>query len=88
MVAVAAACAEEVCVPRSAECCGFAGDRGFLYPEVTAAALGAEADEIRSLLTPGAGLYSSSRTCELGLSRAVGTPCLSIVHLVHEALLG
>jgi D-lactate dehydrogenase len=88
LIAVAQAYAEEVRVPVSAECCGFAGDRGFFYPEVTEAALVGEAAEIRALLTPGAGLYSTSRTCELGLSRAVGAPCRSLVHLVREALIG
>jgi D-lactate dehydrogenase len=88
LLAVGRTYAEEVRVPLTAECCGFAGDRGFLYPEVTAAALAREAEEIRSLMTPGAGLYSTSRTCELGLSRAVGVPCRSVVHLVWEALVG
>jgi D-lactate dehydrogenase len=88
VLAVAGAYAEDVRVPISAECCGFAGDRGFLYPEVTAAALAREAEEIRGLMTPGAGLYSTSRTCELGLTRAVGVPCRSVVHLVWEALVG
>jgi D-lactate dehydrogenase len=86
--ALGEACAEEVRVPLSAECCGFAGDRGFFVPEVTAAAMREEAAEIRSLLTPGAALYSTSRTCELGLARALDTPCHSVVHLVREALRG
>jgi D-lactate dehydrogenase len=88
LLAVAGACADEVRVPLSAECCGFAGDRGFFFPEVTGAALATEAAEIRALLTPGAGLYSTSRTCEIGVARAVGSPCRSIVHLVHGALRG
>jgi D-lactate dehydrogenase len=70
----------------SAECCGFAGDRGFFFPEVTEAALKQEVEEIRTLLVPGARLYSTSRTCELGLERAVGAPCDSTVRLVFEAL--
>ena len=37
---------------------------------------------------PGAGFYSTCRTCEIGMSRAVGRPYLSLVHLVREALLG
>ena len=47
-----------------------------------------EASEIASLLTPGAGLYSTSRTCELGVGRATKERCHSLVHLVREALLG
>lgn len=38
--AIAAACAEKVVVPAQAGCCGFAGDRGFLVPELTEAASG------------------------------------------------
>jgi D-lactate dehydrogenase len=36
--AVARACAEVVTVPDEAGCCGFAGDRGWLVPELTASA--------------------------------------------------
>jgi hypothetical protein len=54
---------------------------------VTASALTVEAAEIRALLTPEATLYSTSRTCEIGLARAVGRPCHSVVHLVREAIL-
>ena len=57
--AVVRAGAENVCVPTSAGCCGFAGDRGFFVPELTAAATRAEAREIRA--GSFAGHYSSSR---------------------------
>ena len=33
--AMARACSDEVIVPLDAGCCGFAGDRGFLVPELT-----------------------------------------------------
>jgi D-lactate dehydrogenase len=88
LLAVARAHAERVEVPRFAECCGFAGDRGFLVPELTASATRAEAAEIRRLLEadPDAALYSTCRTCEIGLGRAVGRPVRSLLHLVHEAV--
>jgi D-lactate dehydrogenase len=90
LLAVARAHAERVEVPRFAECCGFAGDRGFLVPELTSSATEAEAAEIRRLLETetGAGLYSTCRTCEIGMGRAVGRPFRSLVHLVHEAVRG
>lgn len=44
--AVAEAAAREVEVPASWGCCGFAGDRGMLHPELTAGATEAEAAEI------------------------------------------
>ncbi|HSB36883.1 MAG TPA: FAD-binding and (Fe-S)-binding domain-containing protein, partial [Thermoanaerobaculia bacterium] len=36
--AIAEACSEKTVVPLDAGCCGFAGDRGFLVPELTASA--------------------------------------------------
>jgi D-lactate dehydrogenase len=87
LLRVANAHREQVIVPKSAECCGFAGDRGFLVPELTASAAATEAAEVRDTLAAvEAGLYSTCRTCEIGMSRAVGRDYLSIVHLVHEAV--
>jgi D-lactate dehydrogenase len=87
LLRVARAHREEVVVPKSAECCGFAGDRGFLVPELTRSAAAREAAEVHETLAFGeAGLYSTCRTCEIGMSRAVGRDYLSMVHLVHEAI--
>jgi D-lactate dehydrogenase len=87
LLRVARAHREHVIVPKSAECCGFAGDRGFLVPELTQSAAATEAAEVRETLASGeAGLYSTCRTCEIGMSRAVGRDYSSIVHLVHEAI--
>jgi D-lactate dehydrogenase len=87
LVRVARAHRENVVVPRSVECCGFAGDKGFLVPDLTESATGAEAAEVKEALGTGeAGLYSTCRTCEIGMSRAVGREYQSIVHLVHEAI--
>jgi D-lactate dehydrogenase len=89
LLRVARAHSEAVVVPPGAECCGFAGDRGFLVPELTASATVREAADVReSASGPGVGFYSTCRTCEIGMSRAVGRPYLSLVHLVREALLG
>jgi D-lactate dehydrogenase len=88
LLAVAEAHAERVWVPPGAECCGFAGDRGFLVPELTASATRQEAAEVRARLAeePGAGLYSTCRTCEIGMGRAVERPFDSLVSLVHETV--
>ncbi len=67
---VAAACARDVFVPVESGCCGFAGDRGFLIPELTETATRAEAAEI--LVREFDGHYASSRTCEIGMRRATG----------------
>lgn len=81
--AMARACAETVTIPKDAGCCGFAGDRGFLFPELTASATRLEAEEARA--AAGAGHWSSSRTCEAGLSRATGARYRSFMHLVERA---
>ncbi len=46
MVAVAEHVADEVVVPQDAGCCGYAGDRGLLHPELTASATAREAAEV------------------------------------------
>ncbi len=79
--AVADACAINVVVPRNIGCCGFAGDRGFNYPELNAAALA----DLHSQVPAGASAgYSNSRTCEIGLSLHGGVPYQSIVYLVDR----
>jgi D-lactate dehydrogenase len=45
---VGEALAEDVYIPPSAFCCGFAGDRGMLHPELTRSATEAEAAELAS----------------------------------------
>ncbi|HVR69456.1 MAG TPA: FAD-binding and (Fe-S)-binding domain-containing protein [Vicinamibacteria bacterium] len=88
LLRVARAHCENVVVPPGAECCGFAGDRGFLVPELTRAATAREASEVRAMAPPPDGLFSTCRTCEIGVGRAVGRPYRSLVHLVREGLLG
>ncbi len=89
LLRVARAHSDSVVIPAAAECCGFAGDRGFLVPELTAAATAREAADVLEITAAtDAGLYSTCRTCEIGMSRAVGRPYRSLVHLVHEALAG
>jgi D-lactate dehydrogenase len=88
LLAVARAHAETVMLPRFAECCGFAGDKGFSVPELTASATAAEAAEVKELLErePQAACFSTCRTCEIGMARAVGRPYWSLHALVHEAV--
>jgi len=78
---VAQACAEKVVIPPKVGCCGFAGDRGFTYPELNASAL---MDLKQSLPADCGAGYSNSRTCEIGLSHHSGISYQSIVHLVDK----
>jgi D-lactate dehydrogenase len=82
MRAVVAPFCSRVTVPESAGCCGFAGDRGYLVPELTASATAIEAAEIGSASYDG--YYSSSRTCEIGMTRATGEPFRSFWYLLDE----
>ena len=79
---VAAACADEVVIPFDAGCCGFAGDRGLLHPELTASATTREAAEVRA--GDFDGYLSSNRTCELGMSRATGHGYRHAIELLEE----
>ncbi|MDG4605458.1 MAG: (Fe-S)-binding protein, partial [Candidatus Contendobacter sp.] len=79
--AIAETCAERVVIPDRISCCGWAGDKGFTYPELNASALrdlpAALPDDCQSG-------YSTSRTCEIGLSLHSGRYYRSIVYLVDR----
>lgn len=76
--------AQKVIVPLNTGCCGMAGDRGFLVPELTASATKEEADEVKQCIAEG--YYSSTKTCEMAMSEAVGANYESILYLVDEAI--
>ena len=82
LAALAAALAEEVVVPKSAACCGFAGDRGFLHPELTAAATAVEGAE--AIAADGDAHLCSNRTCEIGMTRRTGRSYESFVFLLER----
>jgi D-lactate dehydrogenase len=83
LVTIAHSCSQEVLVPQEAGCCAFAGDRGFLHPELTASATASEVAELESQRHDG--YFSSSRTCEIGMTRATGRTYRSYLHLLDEA---
>jgi len=83
MLSIAKQCARYANVPLSLGCCGFAGDRGLLYPELTASATEEETAEV--LEKNYDGYYSSNITCEIGMSEATGKDYVSIVYLVEKA---
>jgi len=80
---IARSCSQRVVVPLHAGCCGFAGDRGFLFPELTESATRREADELQDGRHDGH--FSSSRTCEIGLTRATGRVYRSYLYLLEQA---
>jgi D-lactate dehydrogenase len=76
------ALAEDAVTPIYATCCAFAGDRGFLHPELTRSATSEEVNEL------GEKEYSrylcSNRTCELGMNLATGKDYESVIFLLEE----
>ena len=83
MLAIAKQCARVANVPLNLGCCGFAGDRGLLFPELTASATQKEAMEVNERAY--SGYYSSNIPCEIGMSEATGKEYTSIVYLVERA---
>ncbi len=79
--AVAEACSERVLMPPKVGCCGFAGDRGFSYPELNESALAELSVSLPEDCRAG---YSNSRTCEIGLSLHGGIGYQSIMYLVDR----
>lgn len=75
-----AACTEHVVIPEGISCCGFAGDKGFFMPELNASALSDLAKQV-SECSQG---VSSSRTCEVGLSRHSGIEYQHLVYLLAQ----
>ena len=80
--AIAEALADQAVTPASAGCCAFAGDRGFLHPELTRSATAAEAEEVKSQTFDA--YLGSNRTCEIGLNSATGKNYESFIYLLDE----
>ncbi len=80
--AIAQALADEVLVPAGVSCCGMAGDRGLLHPELPASALRDAAIELAEATIDEH--VCSNRTCEIGLQQATGAPYASFVLLLER----
>ncbi|MDP9228444.1 MAG: (Fe-S)-binding protein, partial [Actinomycetota bacterium] len=75
--ALGGAIAEQTVTPLAATCCGFAGDRGLLHPELTASATSEQASELAGRTHDA--YLCSNRTCEIGLQQGTGRPYESFV---------
>jgi D-lactate dehydrogenase len=76
--------AREVVTPVYAGCCGMAGDRGFIFPELARSATLSEAHEVKK--TDCDGFYSSSKTCEMALSEATDKNYESVLYLADACM--
>ncbi|QYH20414.1 oxidoreductase [Corynebacterium aquatimens] len=82
LLALADACGDAA-VPEGAACCGTAGDRVMLHPELVESATreeraGLEAGNFDCFV-------SANRTCEMGLEMVAGKPFESIAALLERA---
>jgi Fe-S oxidoreductase len=80
LVALSKLCADKVTLIDS-NCCGFAGDRGFLIPELNEHGLRDLKAQIPTDCKEG---YSTSRTCEIGFEKMSGIDFKSIFYLVEQ----
>jgi D-lactate dehydrogenase len=79
---IASHLADDVEIPIGTTCCGTAGDRGLLHPELVVSAT----REVRLVLIdqPCDAYLSANRTCEMGLRHATGRSYESFVYLLEE----
>ncbi|MBV7302774.1 FAD-binding and (Fe-S)-binding domain-containing protein [Corynebacterium sp. TAE3-ERU2] len=87
LVRVASFAADEAFVPRGAGCCGTAGDRGMLHPELLDAATRDERAGLAEAEANGRvdAYVSSNRTCELGMEQITGRSYEHVLYLLEEA---
>ncbi len=80
LLELAKLCSKEVAFVES-NCCGFAGDRGFTYPELNKHGLRHLNEQVPADCKDG---YSTSRTCEIGMSEYSDINFKSIFYLIDE----
>lgn len=82
LMRLANAAAERATVPFAWGCCGYAGDRGMLHPELTAAATAPEAAEVNATYYDA--YVSLNRTCEQGMTEATGKPYEHVLQVLER----
>jgi D-lactate dehydrogenase len=82
MYEIASAVANVVIVPENWACCGMAGDRGMLHPELTVSATMHESQEVRAKITRK--YASSNRPCEMAMSAATDQTYVHLIEILEE----
>jgi D-lactate dehydrogenase len=86
LAGIAQRIADDVVVPAATGCCGMAGDRGWLHPELPASALRDVARELEGRSFDAC--VSSNRTCEVALQQVTGRRYSSFVIALEELTRG
>jgi D-lactate dehydrogenase len=83
LLEIVSALAEKAEVPLGTTCCGTAGDRGLLHPELVHSAT---RDTIVQIQNSGddTSFVSANRTCELGMRQTTGRVYESFIYLLEE----
>ena len=81
---LASFCSEKVFIPEDINCCGFAGDKGFFFPELNENALSMLKEKIPSHIKDG---YSQSIPCEIGLNLHSNCDYRSLLYLINDSTL-
>ena len=82
MEVIAESCAEKITRPIHWGCCGFAGDKGMNTPELNQSAVRQELSDLGEISEG----YSTSRTCEMGMSQSDDLQYRSLAYLALEYL--
>ncbi|GAA1346822.1 FAD-binding and (Fe-S)-binding domain-containing protein [Falsarthrobacter nasiphocae] len=88
LMAVASFAAEDAFIPVGAACCGTAGDRGLLHPELVESATRDERAGLAAAEAAGPvdAYVSANRTCEMGMTQQTGREYEHVLLLLHDAL--
>ena len=84
LLEIAGALAERAEIPLGTTCCGTAGDRGLLHPELIRSATRDTLVQIQSS-EDNTCFISANRTCELGMRQATGRVYESFIYALEEA---
>jgi D-lactate dehydrogenase len=82
MKEIAEKISSRVVIPDDWSCCGFAGDRGLLHPDLTLSATRKESEELSSEIF--AAYASSNRPCQQAMTQATGQKYLHLIELVDR----
>ncbi|MEB2652195.1 FAD-binding and (Fe-S)-binding domain-containing protein [Pseudomonas siliginis] len=80
LIDLARKCSNTVVIPEGIHCCGFAGDKGFITPELNSHSLRTLKDAVQHCSEG----ISTSRTCEIGLTQHGGIDYHGLVYLVDR----